>query len=265
MPNTFIDNRDAWLRMSDIDYVGQFVKVWLAFNAWYRNAYTETQDRKIITEIKWQSNPVRNTLRPKLESGSDDAVQFRSEIGLLHQRLENFELLSGKGTEKKRITLRDIFLRENQPAVKTGDHHGFLFRVELLPSKQVTASITRKRDGIARFSVPQSQHNLATLTSSTGYTALSPTLQGVLRRLYSEAAPDLICDLTTYSEAFSTSLQCGAYNFKCGSDFLFAGVTETIYEMRCTLFHGELAPTKDAVFCYEPAFRIVRRFLDCVV
>lgn len=52
MANTFIDNRDAWLRMSDIDYLGQFVKSWLAFNAWYRSAYTETRDREIIEEIK---------------------------------------------------------------------------------------------------------------------------------------------------------------------------------------------------------------------
>jgi len=47
MANTFIDNREAWLRMSGIDYLGQFIKTWLAFNAWYRGAYTETQDRKI--------------------------------------------------------------------------------------------------------------------------------------------------------------------------------------------------------------------------
>jgi hypothetical protein len=130
MPNTFIENREAWLRMSDIDYVGQFVKAWLAFNAWYRSAYSENQDRKIIDEFKWQSNPVLNTLRPKLEAQSDEAAQFRAEIGLLHQRLENFELLSGK--TKKRITLRNVFLREAAPCVRTEDRYGILFRVELL-------------------------------------------------------------------------------------------------------------------------------------
>jgi len=51
MPNMFIENRDAWLRMSDIDSLGQFVKSWLAFNAWYRSAYNEAQDSKIIHEI----------------------------------------------------------------------------------------------------------------------------------------------------------------------------------------------------------------------
>jgi len=69
MPNTFVDHRDAWLRMSDIDYLGQFVKSWLAFNAWYRSAYSETQDRKIINEMKWQANPVLSKLRPMLAEG----------------------------------------------------------------------------------------------------------------------------------------------------------------------------------------------------
>jgi hypothetical protein len=55
------------------------------------------------------------------------------------------------------------------------------------------------------------------------------------------------------------------HRFRCGKDVLFAGVAEVLYEMRCILFHGELAPTKEAVACYEPAFRLVRRFLDCVV
>jgi hypothetical protein len=38
MPNSFIENREAWLRMTEIDYIAQFVKAWLAFNAWYRSA-----------------------------------------------------------------------------------------------------------------------------------------------------------------------------------------------------------------------------------
>ena len=118
MPNTFIDNRDAWLRMSDIDYVGQFVKTWLAFNAWYRSAYAETQDRKIMNEIKWQGNPVLSRLRPMLETNSEEGEQFRAEIGLLHNRLDGYEIHAGKSAEKSRITLRAVFLRDNPPITR---------------------------------------------------------------------------------------------------------------------------------------------------
>lgn len=266
MPNTFIENREAWLRMSDIDYVGQFVKAWLAFNAWYRSAYSETQDRKIVNEFKWQSNPVLNTLRPKLEAQSDESAQFRAEIGLLHQRLENFELFAGKGTEKKRITLRNVFLRHNPPAVKTDDRYGFLFRVELLANRQVTVNVTKKKGGTSLVQIPATAHDLQALPTSPGFQQLSVAQQNVLRRLYAEAAPLWHCDLTSHEdpEPGDPVLQCGAYQFRCGKDVLFAGVVEVLYEMRCTLFHGELAPTKQAVGCYEPAFRLVRRFLDCV-
>jgi len=266
MPNTFIENREAWLRMSDIDYVGQFVKAWLAFNAWYRSAYSETQDRKIINEFKWQSNSILNPLRPKLEAQSDEAVQFRAEIGLLHQRLENFELFSGKGTTK-RITLRKVFLRENPAVIKDDDRYGFLFHVELLASKQVTVSVTRKRGGAGLVNMPAAAHDPSALQAAPGFEKLSTPQKNVLRRLYAEATPHWFCDLTTYKdpEPNTPALQCGAYQFCCGKDALFAGVVEVLYEMRCTLFHGELAPTKEAVACYEPAFRLVRRFLACVV
>jgi len=266
MPNTFIENREAWLRMSDIDYVGQFVKAWLAFNAWYRSAYTETQDRNIINEFKWQNNPALNTLRPKLEAGGDDAAQFRAEIGLLHQRLENFELLSGKGA-KKRITLRNVFMRENPRVIKAIDRYGISFRVELLANKQVAVSLTRKKGGASLVDMPAAAHDFTTLRSLLGFQNLSSPQQNVLRRLYAEATPLWYCDLTSYTdpEPGTPALQCGAYQFRCGKDVLFAGVVEVLYEMRCTLFHGELAPTKEAVGCYEPAFRLVRRFLDCVV
>jgi hypothetical protein len=264
MPNTFIENREAWLRMSDIDYVGQFVKAWLAFNAWYRSAYSETQDRKIIDEFKWQSNPVLNTLRPKLEAQSDEAAQFRAEIGLLHQRLENFELLSGK--TKKRITLRNVYLREVAPCIRNEDRYGILFNVELLANKQVAVNVTRKKGGAPLLTIPAARHDLNALPATSGFQDLSVTQQNVLRRLYIEASPSWVCDITLYDEGLgSPPLQCGAYEFRCGRDILFSAVVEVLYEMRCILFHGELVPSKEAVACYEPAFRLVRRFLDCVV
>jgi len=59
-------------------------------------------------------------------------------------------------------------------------------------------------------------------------------------------------------------LSCGAYDFRCQPDQLFAGVSETIYLMRCCYFHGELVPSREASACYEPAYHIVRRFLQAI-
>jgi hypothetical protein len=64
MPNAYTENSQRWLDLSDVDYLAHFVRAWLAFNAWYRNAYTHTSDRTIPDEIKWQSNTVRSRLVP---------------------------------------------------------------------------------------------------------------------------------------------------------------------------------------------------------
>jgi hypothetical protein len=260
MSNTFIDNRDAWMRLSDVDYLGQFVKSWLALNAWYRSAYTETRDRKIIDEIKWNSNPVASYLRPLLSQQSDEAEQFRAEIGLLHHRLENYEIITGKGNTKERITLTNIFLKENPPCVKSGQSHGCLFSVERIQNKEITVKVLGKT-GNPIYQLTQPHYNLTGLQDDPAYGKLSTSRQSYLRALYDTAAPRLIADLTNGNEA---SIQCGAHTFGCSREHLFAGLVEAVYLMRCTLFHGELSPTREAAACYEPAYRIVRRFLECI-
>lgn len=267
MPNTFIDNRDAWLRMSDIDYLGQFVKVWLAFNAWYRSAYTETQDRKIINEIKWQGNPILSRLRPMFDAASDEAEQFRAEVGLLHHRLEGYELFAGKGATKVRISFCNVFLRERPPAIETTSYRGYEFKIERLANKQVNTEVKRTNGAVVIFHMSQQTHDLVAIEAHQHFTQnLTANQQGLVRQLYNQIAPNWVENLTMFADTApgTAEIRCGAFNFRCGKDALFAGVMEVLYQMRCILFHGELAPSKDAVACYEPAYRLVRRFLDCV-
>jgi hypothetical protein len=111
------DHRDRWLQMSEVDYLGQFVKTWLAFNAWYRSAYAQTTDLDIIKEIKWTNpSPIGSKFRPLLKQQSEEAEQFRTEIGLLYHRLKRYELHTGKGGDKTRISLSQIFIR-TEPAI----------------------------------------------------------------------------------------------------------------------------------------------------
>jgi hypothetical protein len=260
MPNTFAENRDRWMSLSEIDYLGQFVKAWLAFNAWYRNAYMETRDREIINEFKWNPNPVLNKLRPLLLNDTEDAQQYRAEIGLLHHRLENYELHCGKGTEKQRITLTNIYLRDNPPITKTGLHWGYNFTVERQANKQVRIEVKDRKGNIVLNHL-QTHFDPTDLEAHGAFKILSTNIQGFLRQLYKQIAPQWVGNLT---EGAETPIECGAHKFCCGRDALFAGVVEALYLMRCTLFHGELVPSKEAIACYEPAYRLVRRFIECV-
>jgi len=260
MPNTFTDNRDRWIALSEIDYLGHFVKAWLAFNAWYRNAYSETRDRQIINEFKWQPNPIRNKLCPLLINGSEDALQFRAEIGLLHHRLENYEIHSGKGDEKQRITLSNIYLKDNPPTAMNGSHWGYSFTVERKPNRQILVE-SKDRKGNIILTYTQPFFNPTDLESQPQFKFLSLNLKNYLRHLYQQVAPQLFGNLSNGGEV---AIECAAYKFCCGRDSLFAGTVEALYLMRCTLFHGELVPSKEAVASYEPAYRLIRRFIQCV-
>jgi len=260
MPNTFRDQRDRWMSLSEIDYLGQFTKAWLAFNAWYRSAYAETSDRAIINEFKWQSNTVRNKLCPLIESPGEDGEQFRSAIGMFHDRLANHEIHTGKGTDKTLITLTAVYLRDNPPATKTGQSYEHQFSVQRQGNGQVAVEVSR--GGTNKLRHQQARYDLADLEGQPDFTdKLTLNLQNYLRQLYRENAPRLVANLL---DGDKPPIQCGAFSFKCGREPLFAGVVEAIYLMRCTLFHGELEPTPEASQCYEPAFRIVRRFLQSI-
>ena len=43
---------EYWMSRAEIDYVGPFVKAWAAFNAWYRHASGEAQERPMLEYVK---------------------------------------------------------------------------------------------------------------------------------------------------------------------------------------------------------------------
>jgi hypothetical protein len=259
--NTFTDNRDRWLQMSEVDYLGQFVKAWLGFNAWYRSAYSETRDRAIIEEIKWNPNTIAARFRPLLGLESEEAEQFRSEIGLLHHRLERYELHNGKGSEKTRIRFSQIVIRTEPPITESFNYRGYQCDVRRIQNGSITFEV-KDPSGTSIVNLTQTRFDINGLNSDTSFNSnLTDNLKTRCRKTYNLVNPRLQRDLTLGDEQ---PLLCGTHTFKCGPDFLFAGVLEVIYLMRCTLFHGELVPTQEASECYEPAYRIIRRFLKAV-
>ena len=258
MPNTFTDGRDRWLQMSDVDYLGQFVKAWLAFNAWYRSAHSETQDRKIIEAIKWSPNQVAAKFRQLLEHNSADAEQFRNEIGLLHHRLERYEIHYGKGNKKTRIRFSKIVIRTEPPVIEETTFRSWKCKVERVANGNVTVVITMPY-GTTKVNLAAHTYDPTQLDTNAEFVTIPDTIKARFCACYAGVNPRIERNLTTGDEDL---IECGPHQFRCGPNFLFSGVVEVIYLMRCSLFHGELVPTPDAAECYEPAYRIVRRFLN---
>lgn len=258
MPNPYIENQERWLRLSEVDYLGFFANAWLAFNAWYRNAYNDKRDRVIIDAFKDDGNIVRSKMLPLLGSQTEEAVQLKSSIGQLHQRLENYHLISGKDAPE-RVTLTNVYLRMNQVAAVSELYSGVTYSVDPKASGNKLLSTVTNRAGAEILKLQQDRHDPSGLEADPQFAQLSRTQAARLLSTYRTVNPRNVADLTDMGHA---ALQCGAYQFASSPNDLFAGLVEVLYLMRCTLFHGELVPCKDGSACYEPAYNLVRTFLS---
>jgi len=265
MPNIYIENRSRWEQLSEVDFLSAFANAWLAFNAWYRNSYSESQDRKIINEIKHQPNVVRNRILPLISAPSEEGTVLRSIIGQLHDRIENYHLHCGKGLEKERLTLTNAFIKNNNPTIQRILISGMMYEVIPRglgnPNSQIESIVT-DRAGRIKFRLVQPSFEIANLESNTDFlNNLNQNQRGQLMALYRNVNPRVILNLLVGEK---TPILCGAYQFRCLAEELFAGMVEVVYLMRCSLFHGELVPCREATSCYEPAYNFVRAMLRAI-
>ena len=77
-----VSNSKEWYEKSEIDYFSAFLKLWLAFNAFYKRLYQVNRslrnDRQFIEEIKNTNNIVREKFQEYfITSESSEAVEFR--------------------------------------------------------------------------------------------------------------------------------------------------------------------------------------------
>ena len=66
-----------WMNRAEIDYIGPFVKAWAAFNAWFRDASREGQERAMLNWLKSQPNAVRRGILPLMREENDTAPLYR--------------------------------------------------------------------------------------------------------------------------------------------------------------------------------------------
>ena len=109
--------------------------------------------------------------------------------------------------------------------------------------------------------ITQADYNEGALIVHPQYVGLSATMQGHLRGLYQVCCPRPLSNLLVGGER---PIVAGELEFRCTSEELFFGLVEVIYALRNSLLHGELQPDERAFRTYEPAYRIVMRFLNCV-
>ncbi|MCF3604434.1 hypothetical protein L2E69_02205 [Planktothrix agardhii 1806] len=264
MSSLYTENSEKWKSLASIDYFTQFVKAWIAFNAWYKNYYPQLHtDRKVIDEIKVNPNNFRNKLVSLLTNEGYEGFAFKSRIAELHLELEQKHIYN-KG---ERITFEKIKIEENPQKQNNLTLKGITYKVEKnipnRPSKEVNIYVIGK-SGSEKFSYTQVDgYNLDDLISNNDFCKKLNSLQkDNLRACYEVINPAKSVNLLThYSD---NCIQMGNLHFIKDTDKICKGIIEILYKLRNVLFHGEIVPDSATNKVYEPAYHILYTLIQAL-
>lgn len=258
MANLFTGHKDEWKALADIDYFGAFVKAYIPFNAWMNISYPAlNMDREKINAIKRDSNVFRDKICALLNANNQDGSQFRGLLGELHDLLENHYI----NNQDKRITFTNVTIGKNPRNLSEDSRRGIGFRVQYGNGAGTTNthSLVKRRDGTAIFNLTQPDYDIDDLKAKPDFATLSPEYQNHLLNCYKNVEPYIQKNFTTGFNVANqnTFFECGNYKFIKEPENLAKGLIEIIYNLRNSLFHGELDPNKGANQVYGAAYRIL--------
>ena len=266
MANHYTTNKDEWRALADIDYFGMFVKAYIPFNAWMNVTYPASpMDRAKINAVKRDTNPFRDKIYALLDASTQEGANFRNAIGELHYLLENHHIHN----QDRRITFTDIVLGKNPDNIKEDSYRGIGFRVQYGNGSGTdthTHSLIKRRDGSAIFTKTQEDYNLSELKACPDYALLSDEYKTRLVKCYELVIPNLTKNLLTGFDATDPTkyYNIGQFKFVKEREYIAQGLIEILYNMRNSLFHGELIPNKEANKIYGAAYKILRELIEAL-
>ncbi len=280
MPQDYTENARRWAEKVEIDYFTQFIKAWIPFNAWFQNSFEDDRERQIINALKLgTNNPLRGRIVRLLQQGDEEASEFKSHLSRLHYHLERHELLN----RGERLTFTRCFVGDNTTnQIVDRGYGGTHYTVErgtgrALQQNQrqsnVFCEIVSNRQRV-RYTKLQSRFDRREIEEDPTFLALNRVEQSELLQRYERVNPRLMINLLDPTNSripvglnrrtVTNTITIGTVEFCDHPEYIFAGLVEVLYGLRCLLFHGELTPTSEMNEVYEPAYFILRRFLKAI-
>lgn len=253
-----------WMSRAEIDYIGPFVKAWAAFNAWFRHASAQQQERAMLDWVKGQPNPVRRGVIALLRNDNDtaEAQALKLAISDLQIGLDDIHFEVNRKGLNEQISLRSVCIAPKHFNRERLERNGHEYRAEKIAGGDIQITVTSVRNGNVKLQHVQAQYDPNAVYGLPEFAQdLSAAQQTTLRQFYDGCNPRPMRDLL---RGGANRLQIGAMEFQCTPEDLLSGLVETIYAMRNALLHGEVDPDPRVLACYEPAYRIVMMFLGCV-
>lgn len=252
---TTSENITNWRSLADIDYFTQYIKSYLAFNAWMRTRYVGlSKDRKIIDAVKEENNEFRRKIINLLTNDDAEGEDFRSHVSSLHYNLERFEVKNNS----LKISFYSVFIEENSETEKSSKRNRLDYKVKLLSSGKVQASILDSQ-GNQKYLFENNKYDLTALLSDGGYQKLTQNQQTEIRALFFECNPRKSESVISNN---ATGLKLGQFYFIDDNVRIAKAIIEVLYSLRNTLFHGEVLPDKERNKVYEQAYHILKMLIQ---
>ena len=264
------ENARLCLERAEIDYIGPFVKAWASFNAWYREASGHRRESEGLRYVKQQANPVRSAIMPLLQPvqldrhghplpDSEAAQKFKLLIRDLHACLDTFHIEVTKNDTLERISFRAVYLGRIANTPQTFDYRQMRYSVDKVNGQWKSTIYPIGNPADIRADIEQREYNVAGLQAHQQFISLSQNQRARLLGLYQQCNPRPPTDLFAGD---GDRIAAADVDFRCTDQELFSALIEVIYAMRNALLHGELQPHEQAFAAYEPAYRIMMKFLN---
>lgn len=258
--NNYTENSERWKVLADIDYITQFVKAWIAFNAWYKNYFPDLDtDKEAIDTIKTSNNKFKNRLESLLNGDGNDSKLIKNEISNLHYQLSRHQIRN----RSQCISFEKIIIERNQKNHESFMKNGLTYEAEIDSNnhKQIELKITDRNGNDKILFKPNNGYDLDELLNDATYNNLTTNQKNYLKSCYEEINPNKSISLFLSDGDY---IELGSYKFINDTDKICKGVITILYLLRNSLFHGQIIPDKDTNKVYEPAYHILHKLVEAL-
>ena len=248
---SYIGNEQQWKQLIEVDWLGQYVKAWIAFNAWYRNSFKLKKDWRIIEAIKNDEGDICTKIETFLAGNSSHQETFRSAVADLHRSLSDTIIKS----KDRKISFEEIEdYRHAKSVDEIKNRVSYRIEIDIAEKKRLITITNSKGTAIycATIDWKQERDNFNPQQVDT----LSHAQNGALRGFLKESSP--IHDLLYFG---SNPLEIGSFKFINNPNLIARAIIEILYELRNALFHGEITPDLKTQRVYQPAYLILKSII----
>ena len=254
------ENVQEWIKLIEVDWLGQYAKAWIAFNAWYRKHLGSGRDRHIIQKIKSDEEGICSTIESFFMDTGTESKAFQSNVA----KLQSLLALTSIESEARKISFEAVTdYKHVQNIIETVN--GTTYEIEMdIENVQRNVKVKDSSDeNIFNGTIPQKVESLdinedwfKSVFENTQH-SLPASRQETLIAFLKESSP-LHNILDSPKE---DCIEIDNFQFINNQNLIARAIIEILYQLRNALFHGEITPTPEIQKTYEPAYLILKQVI----